>query len=175
MTIFCAKHQEPVWSSENLMSQDPQQTIPEPDYSSFIPRGKYSSFNHDLELQQFAYKLTHTSREHLRYQLLITSLAIYISAICTAQDSLLHHVCQSFNKVLENNYPKQRNNEPIIPPENTTLINLRLSLAAMNYYAASKARNSMQDSVQRSYFNVVSQARIKNGIPFPNDELRANN
>ena len=39
MTIYCARQQTPVWSSENLMSQDPQQNIPEPDYSSFIPKG----------------------------------------------------------------------------------------------------------------------------------------
>jgi hypothetical protein len=47
------------------------------------------------------------------------------------------------------------------------MINLRLSLAGMNYYAASKARNSIQEGIQRSYFNVVCQARVKNGIPFP--------
>ena len=107
------------------------------------------------------------SREHLRYQILITSLATYISAIIVAQDSLLHHVCQSFHKVLDNNYPKQRNNETIMPPENITMINLRLSLAGLNYYAASKARNSIQEGIQRSYFNVVCQAKLKNGIPFP--------
>jgi hypothetical protein len=50
MTIYCARQQTPVWSSENLMSQDPQQKIPEPDYSSFIPKGKDPSFNLNIEL-----------------------------------------------------------------------------------------------------------------------------
>jgi hypothetical protein len=167
MTIFCAIHQGPVWSSENLMSQDPQQTRVEPDYSTFISRGKHPAFNHNLELQHIAYKLTHTSREHLRYQLLITSLAIYISAITTTHDDILKHVCKSFQKILDSNYPKQRNNETINPPENVTMINLRLALAAMNYYAAAKARNSIQEAVQKSYYNVVCQARSKNGLPFP--------
>ena len=78
-----------------------------------------------MELQEIAYKLTQTSREHLRYQILITTLTIYISAVITAQDALLHHVCQAFNKVLDSKYPKQRNNESIMPPENLTMINLR--------------------------------------------------
>ena len=42
-----------------------------------------------------------------------------------------------------------------------------MCLAGLNYYAASKARNSIQTGIQRSYFNVVCQAKIKNGIPFP--------
>ena len=47
------------------------------------------------------------------------------------------------------------------------MINLRMCLAGLNYYAASKARNSIQTGIQRSYFNVVCQAKIRNGIPFP--------
>ena len=167
MTIYCAKQQTPVWSTENLMSQDPQQNRPEPDVNTFFPRGKHSAFNHNLELQEITYQLTHVSREHLRYQLLITSLTTYISAIISTQESILHHVCQAFDKVLDGNYPKQRNNEPIKPPENETIINLRMCLAGLNYYAASKARNSIQTGIQRSYFNVVCQAKIRNGIPFP--------
>jgi hypothetical protein len=167
MTIYCAKQQTPVWSTENLMSQDPQQNRPEPDVNTFFPRGKHSAFNHNLELQEITYQLTHVSREHLRYQLLITSLTTYISAIISTQESILHHVCQAFDKVLDSNYPKQRNNEPIKPPENETIINLRMCLAGLNYYAASKARNSIQTGIQRSYFNVVCQAIIMNGIPFP--------
>jgi hypothetical protein len=88
MIIFCATHQAPVWSSETLMSQDPHQQVAEPDYSSFIPRGRNAPFNHNLELQQIAYQLTHLSREQLRYQLLIVSLTIYVSAITTAQNTL---------------------------------------------------------------------------------------